>query len=198
MQKKLFLGFLVLIISGICSNAYAKTVEVRSLGTFSTENPPASIKVELLDELEISEGIKIPAGAQMYGKLVDVISPKRLKKNAKFSFQPEWYSINNSKYNLDVTVKAKYTTELDKAALAKKAALGVGSHFVKGLSMGVAAVEGAIENEEGNPLKSGAKSMYEASPLSYTKKGEDIEIMENQVFNLKFPDIKADETQNKK
>ncbi len=190
MQKKLFLGFLVFMIVGMCTCAYARTVEVVSQNAFSTANPPSAITVELLDELEISAETTIPAGAQIQGKLVDVISPKRLKKDATFSFQPERYSINGSEYKLDGTVKAKYTTTLDKAELAKKTALSVGNHFVKGLTVGFRAVEGAIENDEGNRLKSGAKSAYEATPLSYAEKGKDIEITQNQVFYLKFPDIK--------
>ena len=114
--------------------------------------------------------------------------PKRLKRNAKFSFKPEWYiDTNGSKHNLNETVKATYTTTLNKVQLAKKAVLGVGNHFVKGLSMGVAAVEGVVENEEGNRLKSGAKSVYDASPLSYSEKGKDIVINENEIFYLKFP-----------
>lgn len=189
MQKNLFLGFLVLSVIAIGSFAYAKTVEVVSYDSFSTANPPSSVNIQLLDNLEISAGTIIPTGAEINGKLVDVVSPKRFKKNATFSFQPEWYIVNGSKHNLEGTVKAKYTTALDKAGIAKNAALSVGNHFVKGLTMEVAAVQGAIKNEEGNPIKSGAKSMYEASPLSYSEKGSDIEIKQNQVFYLKFPDI---------
>jgi hypothetical protein len=194
MQKNLFLGFLVFAITGLCTCAYSKTVEVASLGSFSTANPPSSIRIKLLDILELAN-TTIPAGSEMGGKLVDVVSPKRLKRNAKFSFKPEWYiDTNGSKHSLNETVKATYTTTLNKGQLAKKAVLGVGNHFVKGLSMGVAAVEGAVENEEGNRLKSGAKSVYEASPLSYSEKGQDIVVNENEIFYLKFPN-KKDKTQ---
>ena len=189
MQKNLFLGFLVLSIIGLGTSALAQTVEVMSYTAFSTANPPASIKVELLDNLEISAETTIPAGAEMEGKLVDVVSPKRLKRDATFSFQPELYIVNGSKHNIEGTIKAKYTTALNTAGLAKSAALSVGNHFVKGLGMGVYAIEGAVKNEEGNRIKSGAKSMYSASPLSYKDKGKEIEITANQVFYLKFPDV---------
>ena len=190
MQKNLFLGFLVLSIVGLGTSALAKTVEVMSYTAFSTANPPSSIKVELLDNLEISAGTIIPAGAEVEGKLVDVVSPKRLKRDATFSFQPELYIVNGFKHNLDGGIKAKYTDTLDKAELAKKAVLSAGNHFVKGLTVGVSAIEGAVKNSEGNRFKSGAKSVYNATPLSYTQKGNDLEITENQVFYLKFPDIK--------
>ena len=84
-------------------------------------------------------------------------------------------------------ITASYTEPIDKGQAAKNAALGVGNYFVKGLSMGVAAVEGAVKNEEDNRLKSSVVSVYEASPLSLANKGEDIEIKQSQVFYLKFP-----------
>jgi len=193
MQKNLFLSFLVLILTGVFTCVYAQTVEVEALEAFSTGNPPTSIKVKLLDNLEYSAGKIIPAGAEMEGKLVDVVSPKRLKKNATFSFQPEWYITDGLKHGISTIITAKYTTALNTAELAKNAALSVGNHFIKGLTMQVAAVEGAVKNEEGNPIKSGAKSMYEASPFSYTQKGQEINISENQIFLLKFPDIKLED-----
>lgn len=190
MQKNLFLGFLVLLITGLCNVSYAKTVEVEALETFNTANPPASIKVKLLDELELTSNLTIEAGSEISGLLIDVESPKRLKRNAKFSFKPNWYiDKNGEKRIIHEDVTASYTTTLDTAQLAKKTALGVGNHFVKGLTVGVAAIEGAVENESGNRIKSGAKSFYEATPLSYAGKGQDIQINKNQVFYLKFPNI---------
>ena len=149
MQKNLFLGFLVLLITGLCNVSYAKTVEVEALETFNTANPPASIKVKLLDELELTSNLTIEAGSEISGLLIDVESPKRLKRNAKFSFKPNWYiDKNGEKRIIHEDVTASYTTTLDTAQLAKKTALGVGNHFVKGLTVGVAAIEGAVENPE--------------------------------------------------
>lgn len=53
--------------------------------------------------------------------------------------------------------------------------------------MGVAAVKGAVQNEEENRIKSSAVSVYEASPFSYVEKGEDLDIKFSQSFYLKFP-----------
>lgn len=190
MQKNLFLGFLVLLISGICTGVYAETIEVQALDSFTTANPPSTIKIKLLDNLELTEDITVNAGAEMFGTLVDVVSPKRLKRNAKFSFKPQWYTdATGKKHIINEDITASYTTTLNKADIAKHAVLGVGNHFVKGLSMGVAAIEGAVENEQGNRVKSSAKSLYEASPVSYAGKGKDIQIEENDVFYLKFPNV---------
>ena len=86
-------------------------------------------------------------------------------------------------------VKDRYVQlgeKVNKGQLAKSAALSVGNFFVKGLSMGVAAVSGAIKNEDDNRLKSSAGAMYEASPFSLVKKGEDLYIEKNTHFFLKF------------
>lgn len=195
-QKKIFFSFLI-IISCMFSQAYAQTVEVSSLNKFSTENPPKSISVKLLEPLELSENTVLNAGAIIQGDLFDVVSPKRLKRDADFSFKPTSYTeIDGKTYQMDPHIKASYTTPLDKGQMAKSAALGVGNFFVKGLSMGVAAVSGAVKNEEGNRFKSSAVSVYESSPFSYVEKGEDIYIDVDQHFYLKFSKDKKAENAN--
>lgn len=63
------------------------------------------------------------------------------------------------------------------------------------MSVGVAAVSGAVKNEEGNRVKSSAMSAYESSPLSLVEKGEDLNIEENMHFFLKFKE-KSDKIKN--
>ena len=185
-QKNIFLVFIILLAC-MFSKAYGQTVEVLSLSKFSTENPPKSISVKLLEPLVVSDNMIFKAGVIMQGNLFNVVSPKRLKRDADFSFQPTKYTeIDGKQYKMKSNIVASYTEPIDKGELAKNAALGVGNFFVKGLSMGVAAVSGAVKNEEGNRLKSSAVSAYESSPFSYVEKGEDINIDVNQSFFLKF------------
>lgn len=94
-----------------------------------------------------------------------------MKRDATFTFVPLYYT-NTVKNVVRINgyFPAKYTTKLDKGELAKSAALGVGSYFVKGLSIGYSAVEGAVKNEDENRIKSGAKAAYESSPFSYVEK----------------------------
>ena len=189
-QKNLFLSFIVLVMIGMLSEAYAKTIEVVSLSEFSTAKPPASITIQLLDSVDLDETTTLYEGAIVQGNLVDVVSPKRLKKDATFSFEPTSYKDTNGDTKvLHTNVVAKYSKTLDKIQLAKSAAVGVGGMFVKGLGTGVAAVEGAVKNEEGNPIKSAAVSVYKASPISYVEKGKDLVIRNNQIFYLKFPKV---------
>lgn len=188
-QKFLYFVFL-LLLSGMFTKAYAQTVEVRALDSFSTAKPPKSVSVQLLEPLELTESITLGIGDVMTGDLIDVVSPKRLKRDAGFSFSVKSYK--DSKGNLHQVkphIVASYSKPIDKGELAKNAALGVGSFFVKGLSVGVAAVSGAVKNEEGNRVKSSAVSAYESSPLSLVEKGEDLNIEESMHFFLKFKDV---------
>lgn len=194
-QKNLFLTFIAFMC--LNSQVLAQTIEVKSLSQFSTANPPATISVEILDPLILNDKA-LEAGTVLDGKLVNVVSPKRLKRNASFSFEPTSYKDNTGKHSMfDEKINAQYTTTLDKKQLAKSAVVGVGGIFVKGLKMQVAAVEGAVKNKEGNVLKSSAVSVYEASPVSYVKKGQDLNIKTNDVFYLKFPDADKKEMKNK-
>lgn len=197
-QKFSYFVFLVLL-SGMFTQTFAQTVVVESLSDFSTANPPTSITVKLIEPLELANEFQLNAGVIMQGDLVDVTSPKRLKRDANFSFKPKSYTDKDGEHKITQDVTASYTEPVDKGNLAKNAALGVGSFFVKGLSIGYAAVEGAVKNEEDNRFKSSITSAYESSPFSYANKGEDLEIKKSQYFYLKFPNLnktKDDKNQN--
>lgn len=189
MMKK-FIGIVALILFGM--SVSAKTVHVEALENFTTENPPQALQIKLLEDLKLDEKTLFEANDIINGKIVDVKSPKRLKRNAGFSFIPVSKISGGVESDINENFQAKYTTKLNKGEIAKSAALGVGNHFVKGLSMGYSAVEGAIKNQENNRLKSGAVSLYESSPLSYVEKGEEIVIEKGQIFLLNFK-IKEEE-----
>ncbi|MBD5403001.1 hypothetical protein HDR58_09455 [bacterium] len=170
------------------SQAYAKTVKVEALSDMSTANPPSSVILKLIDPLDLTDDIQLKTGEAIEGDIIDIISPKRLKRDARFSVKLKSYTDENGKtYSIEDNIVASYKVPTNKKDLAKNAALGVGSYFVKGLSVGVAAIEGAVKNTEDNRLKSSVVSVYESSPLSYVEKGEDIDISRNQIFYLKFP-----------
>lgn len=193
-MKKILTTFTLIALTGFFQSVSAQTVGVKSLNSFSTDNPPAKITVELLEDLSF-DNKSFKAGSKLTGNIVNVIPPQRLKRNAKFSFKPVSYVDLNGKSNMITTdLEAVYTEPfaIDKGHLAKSAAVGVGNMFVKGFGMGVAAVEGAVHNENGNRLKSSAVSVYEASPVSYVDKGEDLQIAKDDVFYLNFPEKDKD------
>ena len=183
-MKKFLLTLLLCLIS---QSAFAKTIHVQALEDFSTQNPPQNYSVLVLDELQLNETITLKEKDTLYGKIIDVTDPKRLKRDAGFTFVPETVKRENGETIEIVDYHpAKYTTKLDKGQIAKSTALSVGNYFVKGLSLGYSAVEGAVKNEQDNRFKSSVTAIYENSPVSYVEKGNEIEISKNQVFLLNF------------
>lgn len=192
MKTKIF--GIILFIFLITQNAFAQTIAVKALEDFSTENPSATLSLQALESFCVNdETVVFKSGDIIYGKIVDVKVPKRLKRNATFTFLP--YELVSGGIHTDITgqFKAKYTTLVDKKDVAKHAALGVGNYFVKGLSMGYSAIEGAVKNEKDNRFKSSVNALYEDSPLSFVEKGEDIVITKDQTFFLKFKTQKDEE-----
>ena len=185
-MKKFILSLILLFMCQ--ASVLAATIKVQSQSDFTTENPSETLTVKAVTDLILDDGfLIINEGYILKGDIVDVSSPKRMKRDASFAFILKEYTDNNGEtHKVDSLVKGKFTTKFDYKSAAKSAALGVGSYFVKGLSSAYAAVEGAIKNEEGNRFKSGAISLYESTPISYVEKGEDIVIKKDQVFILNF------------
>lgn len=183
-MKKFFVFLAMLMFS---SPVLAKSIPVEALNDFSTENPPKTMDVKILSEIVLDETITLSQGDIVHGQITDISDPKRLKRDASFTFVPLYYTnANKGVIRINGYFPAKYTTKLNKGELAKSAALGVGSIYVKGLSVGYSAVEGAVKNEDDNRIKSGAKAAYESSPFSYVEKGSEVVITKGQNFYLNF------------
>ncbi len=187
-MKKILILTGLLLISVLPANA--EIIKVQALSEFGTENPPAVIEVKAVSDMDLDDELLILDGYTLKGNLVDVVSPKRLKRDATFSLILTEYIDNEGQTHIispdGKQFKGKFTTGIDYKHAAKSAALSVGNFFVKGLSLGYAAVEGAVKNEDGNRIKSSAHSVYESTPLSYVEKGEDILIAKDQIFCLRF------------
>lgn len=185
MKKFCWTIFLLLIM--LSQPVLAKPIAVEALSDFTTENPPKEMSIKLLEDIAVDDTLTIKAETIVDGNVVDVTDPKRLKRNASFTFVPTSYKNERGQV---VVIKnyypAKYTTKVNKGQLAKSAALGVGNFFVKGLSIGYSAVEGAIKNEKDNRFKSSVTEVYQDSPLSYVEKGEELVIEKGQLFFLNF------------
>lgn len=189
---RIFLCFLGMLL--LAPSVLASTMCVRAVTPFSTETPTDTMTVKLLEEYKVSDGLTLPVGTVINGTVSDVVSPKRLKRDATFSFTAQKYDDGRGvSGNFDKNYIGKYYQKVDKKELAKNTSLTVGSFFVKGLSLGVNAVQGAIKNEEGNRFKSSAKSVYDNSPLSYVEEGQELDIKPNDIFWLKFKNSTEDE-----
>ena len=183
-MKKFLIVFAFLFIS---APVMAKTVPVQALDDFSTGNPPHAMSIKILEGVVLDQNLTFENGFVIDGKVVDVTKPKRLKRDASFTFVPLSYTdLDGNVRDIKGYYPGRYTTKLNKGELAKNAALGVGSFFVKGLSIGYSAVEGAIKNEKDNRFKSSVTEVYEDSPLSYVEKGGELVIAKDQMFYLNF------------
>lgn len=175
-------------------SVFAATMCVRAVTPFSTEKPTDTMTVKLLEEYQLSDTVTLPIGTVINGTVSDVVSPKRLKRDATFSFTAQKYNDGHGlSGDFDKNYTGRYYQKIDKKELAKNTSLTVGSFFVKGLSLGVNAVQGAIKNEEGNRFKSSAKSVYDNSPLSYVEEGQELDIKPNDIFWIKFKNSSEDE-----
>lgn len=199
MKKFIFKVGLIVILCSFVSPAFADRLHVQAMSDFSTFKPVNTITFKALNGIELSHDVKIWGGYVVKARVHEVTPPKRLKRNATFKIVPVSYTDNEGHtYQIKEEFVGKFSPkfELDKAELAKSAALTVGDYFVKGISLGYHAVEGAVKNEEGNRAKSSAVSVYKNSPLSYVENGQEIEIKKDDLFSFTFKveDDDEDET----
>lgn len=188
-MKRIFLSALVFILT--LTPAFAKNVKVQAMSDFSTANPPEMWKLKIVEGFVADNGFVVYADSIIEGRIENVTEPKRLKRNAKFVFVPvnyyDSYNKENKEINKNLVGKYSSLTDVSAASVVKTGAVAAGSHFVSGLiGPGVALVEGAVKNDEGNRAKSAAVSVYESTPLSYMSKGKKLEISEGQIFIMNF------------
>ena len=189
-MKKVFYILLFLIVVSI--PCYADTMAVQAITSISTEKPNESVKVRVMRDCTLDD-IELKIGYVLDGKIMSVTKPKRLKRDAKFTFAPlEYVDDCGHTHHIPNLYIGTYSSkfEVDPKQIAKSAALSVGNHFVKGISTGFYAIEGAVENKEGNIIKSAAENVYENSPLSYIGKGQQLHIVPDTCFGLKFKQCK--------
>src|SRR5574344_177857 len=119
-----------LVSASVC---YAQNMKVSAVDEISTKNKGQLIKVKVLETMQLSDSITIEEGSIVEGKMVNVVSAKRMKKNTTFSFAPQQYTLNNQTVKIDGNFVGKYSPRIDfdTKTVATSAALSVGNHFVK-------------------------------------------------------------------
>lgn len=165
---------------------YAKTAKVEALEDYNTKTDTPSTSFKLLDTIDVDDKIILYENTIFYADTYKIKDPKRLKQNAVFILKIKSFKDVTGNHTETDTLYAKYTTEINKAQLAKETALAAGNLIVKGFSIGYKTAEGFVQNKEGKHLKSGAIAAYKATPISYIEKGKDICIKKGDIFFLKF------------
>ena len=190
--------FLLILTSFLIINpVIAKNIKVEALSDFSTVNPPKIWKIKIIEGFVADNGQAVHPNTIVEGKIIDVTSPKRLKRAAAFTFVPQTYYDPRIGYTQDVKrdFQGKYSSKTDMTAknVAKKGARTAGNLLVGSfVAPAVGLVEGAVKNSEGNRAKSAVVSAYENTPLSYASKGKELEFKKGQVFIMNFK-LKSEE-----
>ena len=185
-MKNLFLTLALSLM--LCTPVFAFNMEVEALSDFTTDNPPQTFSVKIVNSIKTRNGL-IESGSILEGKVITK-DAQRLKRDATFSFVP--INLTTPEGNVIKVERhfiGKYTKEINKGKIAKTVALSAGNFVVKGFSTGFTAVEGAVKNEEGNRLKSSAVAVYESTPLSYVEKGDALEIKSGEHFYINFDEV---------
>lgn len=190
-MKKIILILLLLMACPV----FAKNVKVEAVSDFSTENPPEVWSVKVVEGFTTKGGYPVYAGSIIKGRIENVKDPKRLKRNATFTFIPTDYFDYNTQqwFRVEQSLTAKYSSlnDVDAKSVAKTGAVAVGNKLLDGVfGPGIALVEGAVKNEQGNRAKSAVVSVYESTPLSYANKGKELVIEQGRIFvmNFKMPE----------
>ncbi|MCM1003438.1 MAG: hypothetical protein NC408_03750 [Candidatus Gastranaerophilales bacterium] len=190
-MKKIILLFIILLFP---TSVFAKNIKVEAMSDFSTETPPRVWSVKVVEGFT-TNGYPVYAGSIIKGRIENVKDPKRLKRNATFTFVPtDYFDYNTQKwFKVEQNIQAKYSnlSDVDAKSVAKTGAVVVGNKLLDGFfGPGVALVEGAVKNEQGNRAKSAVVSVYESTPLSYANKGKELVIEQGKVFvmNFKMPE----------
>lgn len=193
MKNKVVL-LLACFILNMTSVLAATQIKVIATEEFKTDEPSKSINVVVPEE-SVLGNYTIEPNSVLHCNILEIVNPKRGKRNAVFFVQPVSYTSNDKTIKIEEEIYGKYSKsvlskeELKKippSKILKSAALSVGNHFVKGLSIAYSFGEGIVKNENDNRLKSGVTSAYEASPLSYISEGEQLDIKTGDEFYFVF------------
>ena len=184
-------SIILILLLLIASPVFAKNVKVEAMSDFSTETPQEVWSVKVVEGFTTKGGYPVYSGSIIKGRIENVKDPKRLKRNATFTFVPTDYFDYNTKqwFKVQNDIEAKYSPLSDVSAksVAKTGAVAVGNKLLDGVfGPGVALVEGAVKNEKGNRAKSAVVSVYESTPLSYANKGKELEIKQGQICVMNF------------
>lgn len=203
MKNKIILSILSMVLTILTAQASDK-VHVAAIEEFSTNNPPKTVDVRVVDTSTMGHYI-LKKDDILHCNVIEVTNAKRGKRAASFTVCPTSFTSEGQTTKIDENYYGKYSAKvfskeelknIDKMQVGKKAAVTVGNHFMKGVAPAVSLAEGIIKNEDGHPLQSGIKQVYKDSPLSYVEKGKELDLTSNDEFYLIFKSSKSKDVNN--
>ena len=167
-------------------------VVVQCLNSFSSDNPSAYFKAKAIEDIEFDNGIIFEKNTVISGKVKEVVDPKRAKRDAYFIITPLSYTTPSENMTRKINqtgweAKVVGYKPFDAKETAKSGAVSVANFFVQGFSTAYYFTKGLIHpNEEDGRLKSGAKSAYDNSVLSYIQEGNALKVQQGDLLELVF------------
>lgn len=148
---------------------------------------------KIIDDIELAEKAEITI------KVNEYIKPKRGKKNGYLKIKVISYSEDKDGSNLvdlsnrNITGSLKPSTPKDIKEIVESASVSLAGKLLKvpGFTQAFATAKGLIKPNEGQSrLKSAGQNLYESTPLTYIKEGEDLEIEPDSIVVIKVNEKK--------
>lgn len=189
---KKYLSLFIISIFLLSLKAQAQTIKVSAVNNFSSTNPASIFSIRILEDNEI-QGMLIRSGTIISGIVLRVHEPTRGKRDAYFEFIPTLitYNSESTKINMAKTnAEILYYKPTNPAKSTIDITLKVANFFLRGIITGIEFAQGAIQAENGQRIRSGAKKAYKDSVLSYVESGKELKINKGDIITLKLKTIR--------
>lgn len=194
MKNLIIIVFLIGIFLNT-SPAQAKTVIAEVINEINTQNPPEEFCVKVTKKCKWYDGYSLEEGCIIKGEITEIVPPKIGKRDAFLKFTPKSFSIPSkdgkiTELELSQIIKVKPYKPMTKIEIAGKVVTTAAGTVVDGLGYGINFVQGAVQAKEGeHRVKAGINNAYEASPLSYGRKGYHRVFKEGDLVKLSLDEI---------
>src|SRR5574344_801330 len=110
-MKKLFILFITFLLT--LSTVFASQIlRVKAVTPISTKNPTKNISVLVLENV-VYKNFNFAKGDILYGEMINVIQPRKMGKNATFSFKITSYEdLKNVEHALSEPITINYRQQL--------------------------------------------------------------------------------------
>ena len=189
-MKKILLIFTLILLFINSSDAKDVKVKVESLSSMSIYEDNQSLRARVIDDTKLKNDIVLQKDSILDSKMIEIIPPKRAKRNGYLIIEPVVYIYDNLVIPIkseELRAKVTYYTKPDYKKKVKDAAIGAGASFIKGGQYVARFSEGVIKADEGeSKVKSGFENLYQNSVISYIGKGKEINIKKGDLLVYKF------------
>ncbi len=144
------------------------------------------------DKYSLNKDVKLEENTELNLKIKKYIPPKRGKRDGYLKVELISYTLPNENKKTEVNNTSgtlRLSTPKDLKETAKHAGVSAAGHILKipGFSQALAVSKGLIKpNPEESRLKSAGENLYESTPLTYTRKGEDLAIETDSIVVIRL------------